>query len=100
MAVVSRRAFVKVSGLALAAVGFVGFGSRKTYGRINVHEHGCRWRAWLDGEEVSRWCYEANDQEGYVLLFKQNKAGVAYYDPITDDMAREKRFGKVRIEKT
>lgn len=68
---------------------------------INYRPGAQHHRVWLDGEEVSELCREADEEAGYVILIiredtetgwraKANEAG--------DGPAEERRVGKVRVE--
>ena len=56
-------------------------------------------RAWLDGVEVTDDCFEADEEKGYVLIYKRNEAGHHFRDPSTDRPAWERKEGTVRIER-
>ena len=57
-------------------------------------------KIFLDGKEVTRDCYEADDEEGYVKCYKRNDFGDFYIDRHNpDESARETRQGKVEIIK-
>ena len=96
----NRRVFIQGACSVAVALGLGGLFHVHKYGRVNIHEHGPKWRVWLDGTEVSSECYEADDCKGYVKLFRKNELGKFYYDPSWDDVAREVRIGTVRIERT
>lgn len=56
------------------------------YGHMTVARHkalrdeGVRLRVFLDGVDVSNDCKEANDIEGWALLYKRNEKGQHYID--------------------
>jgi hypothetical protein len=56
-----------------------------------------RYRVFLNGDEAARWCLEANDTAGYVVLHKCNAEG----KPMLDEQGEaitETRWGTVVIE--
>ena len=55
-------------------------------------------KAFLDGTDVSNECFEADEEEGYVVLYKTTENGRKYLDPETDDVAWEREEGHVRIQ--
>ncbi|GAG21536.1 unnamed protein product [marine sediment metagenome] len=55
-------------------------------------------RAWLDDVEVSNDCFEADEEQGYVLVHKRNEAGRLTPDPVTGRPLWERKEGIVRIE--
>lgn len=56
------------------------------FGRITVGENSFprQFRVWLDGREVSNDCFEADDIEGYVKLYKRNAKGEHYIQHAPD----------------
>ncbi len=54
-------------------------------------------RAWVDGVEVSRRCYEADDVEGYALCFVEDKNGKLIVDPLSHAPKSERLTGNVVI---
>lgn len=50
----------------------------------------------IDGEDVTNHCFESDDREGYVGLYKLNAEGHKYVDFDTMECAREWRTGNVR----
>ncbi len=56
------------------------------------------YRAFLDGKDVSNQCFEADDELGYVHVYKRNEEGKIYKDG--DTAAWECLRGNVRIEAT
>lgn len=54
-------------------------------------------KAFLDGRNVTSLCREADDDEGWVMLYKTNEKGEKYVDPETGDAAMERLTGKVQI---
>ena len=53
-----------------------------------------RARVWLDGVDVSEWCYYADGRRGVVRLYRQNATGHKYI--ANDGIATEERRGRVR----
>src|SRR5688572_20114749 len=74
-----------------------------TYGPMTVERHvhlqrrGIDLLVLLDGEDVTKRCYYADDRAGVVHLFLHNAEGRPYYDMETDGAAREERSGAVRF---
>lgn len=73
------------------------------YGYLDVERHvalrqrGIYLRVLLDGQDVSRHCFEADDQLGFVGLYKQNKNGQHFIDSWNREIAREFRHGRVQF---
>lgn len=68
--------------------------------RVDMRENpkeAMRCRAFLDGVDVSNECFAADDEEGFVLLYKLNGNGRKYRDG--DEAAWERKEGTVRIER-
>ena len=68
--------------------------------RVNVRETPdlLPCRAFLGGVDVSDDCFEADDEAGYVLLYKKTPEGRKYRESGTDEAAWERIEGDVRIE--
>ena len=56
-----------------------------------------KYRAFLDGVDVSARCYYADDEAGEVRLFKRDAMGHLIYDFATLAPAEEILHGQVRI---
>ena len=65
--------------------------SRRTYKKA-LHS-----RAWLNGVDVSRRCFYADDRRGIVRLYDLDAAG--HYYRRGGSVAKIERHGKVRIER-
>jgi hypothetical protein len=91
----TRRESLKsvLAGLA-AAVGLTSAvkaeGDPAVWGRVTVVGES------LDGQDVTRSTYVADDRLGYVLRYKRNADDRCYID-INGKVAREKLMGRVRI---
>jgi len=57
-----------------------------------------RCRVWLDSIEVTHDCFEADEEQGYVLLYKRDETGHLFHDPSGNGAAWERKDGIVRIE--
>lgn len=58
-------------------------------------------RVFLNGEDISARCMEADDEEGWAVCVKLNERGHAYSDlPDSDYPAKETLYGTIRIERT
>lgn len=55
-------------------------------------------RAFIDDEEITNRCFEADDEAGYALVYKHNAEGKKYRDPNGDGAAWERLEGRIRIE--
>jgi len=51
----------------------------------------------LDGEDVTKDCFEADDEEGYVLLYLEDEDGRRLRRPNGSGVAQERRAGRVEI---
>jgi hypothetical protein len=65
--------------------------------RVESGDDSGRYKVLLDGEDVSDYCYMADDQTGEVGLWRRNDAGAFYMDPATNEPAQEVRQGQVVI---
>ena len=63
--------------------------------RTNSRE-AIRCRVFLDDVEVSRNCFAADDEKGFVLVYKTNERGHKYREG--DEVSWERKEGVVRIE--
>lgn len=54
-------------------------------------------RAWLNGVEVTRDCFYADDRRGVVRVFRRNADGCLYVAPHGDGAAWLELHGRVRI---
>ena len=70
--------------------------------KVTAPEYTGKVRVFLDGVDVTKDIFEADDEEGYVLSRKRDKKGNFAIEGkhATGDMhiSVEKRTGKVRIE--
>lgn len=65
--------------------------------KIGVTPSAQSYRAFLDGEDVSRDCYEASEEEGYVMLYSRDNDGKKYI--VNGQLVTERRTGHVRIQR-
>ena len=68
--------------------------------RVDIRENlqeAIHYRAYLDGVEMSRRCFAADDVEGWVLLYKIDRDGRYYSEQGV--IATEKLTGAVRLER-
>ena len=55
-------------------------------------------RAWLNEIEVTKDCFETDEEQGYVLIHKRNEDGHHFLNPDGETIASERKEGIVRIE--
>lgn len=96
-----RRTFLAtwISALTLFKARTLGYGYVDVTRSVVLRHRGIYLRAFLDGEDVTARCFEADDQLGYVGLFK-HRDGRAYLERCPDGtvgVAREVRHGLVRF---
>lgn len=98
MSDVTRRRFIKLTALAtgaVAALPLIGHAEKK-YGHVKGTEH--RARVSLDGVEITERCYEANDIEGYALLYAKDPHGnYLFTDESRTVLEREIVKGDIRL---
>lgn len=56
-------------------------------------------RAWLNGVEVTKDCYYADDTRGVVRVFLTDSEGKHYYDKARGEAAKAELHGRVRIQR-
>jgi hypothetical protein len=55
-------------------------------------------RVFLDGVDVTRLCVQAaDDRRGYIEVFSTNAQGGKFLDHTGLSLARERRYGRVRV---
>ena len=55
-------------------------------------------KIYLNNEDVTKKCFEADDVEGYVMLYKKDENDNHILTEDGEDVEREKLEGNVRIE--
>jgi hypothetical protein len=55
-------------------------------------------KIYLNNEDVTRKCYEADDKNGYAMVYKKNNDGEYILTEDGEDVVKEKLEGNVRIE--
>jgi hypothetical protein len=97
----SRRDFLRLAGCAIVGAPAAAkalaegppatFDAERTYGLVRAKDS--PWfKAFLNGEDVSSQCTEADDREGWVCIIDADKDG-RFTWPITS----RRVYGKVRI---
>lgn len=56
------------------------------------------WRCWLDGREVTRDCFAADDGAGWVDLYLADALGRVWYDRLRGGPIEYRTFGDVYLE--
>ena len=67
---------------------------------ISVKEHPLvarRTRVWIDGEEVTKRCVEADDEAGYVIVFRVRPDGSYVIDHSKQEAVRDRIDGEVYL---
>jgi hypothetical protein len=69
------------------------------YISVETHPREARCvRVRVDGVDITRRCYEADDERGFATCFRWNAEGKPYLDPTTGEVARERLTGHVEID--
>lgn len=55
--------------------------------------------AFLNGEDVTARCQEADTRAGTVILLKRNAEGNFYFDHEREEIAKERLFGRVTVKR-
>lgn len=58
-----------------------------------------RTRAFVNGLEVTRRCFYADDQRGIARVYRENEQGHIYYDFARNEAAWMELRGQVRLER-
>lgn len=79
------------------------FTDRRSEGHVSVRfgdqKAGRRWTIKVDGVNVTKQCFEADAEEGYVVLYRTNNEGKRYRCPDTNHAAMKILRGRVTVWK-
>lgn len=56
-----------------------------------------RFRIILNGEDITKFCHTADEEEGRAYGYAQNDQGQFYIDPATEQPVEHVLFGNIRI---
>ena len=88
--------FGLITTMPLSVASIATFNNRLTYGYVSVNDPVSSYcKVYLNGEDVSGQCYEADDREGFVGLYNAHKEGNLIH--LDYPVVKRRVYGNVRI---